>query len=593
MEPAAIIAAVGALLAAALAMSLVARRVRLPALLLLLVLGMAIGSDGADLISFSDYRLAQDIGVGALALILFEGGLTAGWRDIKPVALPAGVLATAGTLLATLLTGLAAQWLFGLSLLEGLLLGAIISSTDGAAIFSLLRGSTLRRRLARTLEGESGFNDPVAVLLVVGFADWIRLPDYGAGDLVVAFAEKLLIGGALGAAIGLVAVPALRRARLDSPGLYPVASLAVAALAFGVPELLHGSGFLGVYAAGLVLGSGAIPARRTITAFHEGLAWVAQLVLFLTLGLLVFPSRLDDVAVEGTVLALIAVVVARPAAVLLTAWPFGFSVRDRLVLGWAGLRGAVPIVLATFPVVDGLAGSEATFNIVFFAVLISTLLQATTFEAFAKRLGATTAEPALPRPLADAGTIRRLGAEVLDYPVKPGDAIVGARVRDLGLPRDGMVSVIVREGEALPPRGSMRVLEGDRLHLMVREDAARDLPQLLDRWERGPVTVPERPRPVARSRPPVFSVRPWRDEDGDPARPAQVGDRPVAAVLRVRRDRPGALVALATGDVAVTGPLLASGPPRAVGAWARQRLRAAASEGDRAWWEEVAGELAA
>ncbi len=592
METGAIIAASGALLAGALAMSLIAGRLRMPSLLLLLGLGMVLGSDGLGWIDFSDYELAQNAGVAALALILFEGGLTAGWRTIRPVLAPAATLATAGTLLTAAITGLAAQWLFDLSLLEGLLIGSIISSTDGAAIFALLRGSTLRKRLAHTLEGESGFNDPVAVLLVIGFADWLRLPDYGLGDMALLFGEKIVIGAAVGAAIGLIAAPALRRARLDSAGLYPVASLAIAALAFGLPELIGGSGFLGVYVAGLLLGSAAIPARRTITAFHEGLAWVSQLVLFLTLGLLVFPTRLDDVAVDGTILAIIAVVVARPVAVLLTAWPFGFSVRERIVLGWAGLRGAVPVVLATFPVVDGLTGSRETFDIVFFAVLLSTLLQGTTFEALAKRLGVTTSEPALPRPLADAGTVRRLGAEVVEYPVGAGDAVVGARVRDLGLPRDGMVSVIVRDGQALPPRGSMRVTAGDRLHLMVREEAARGLPQLLHRWEHGPMEIPERPARVPQGRPPVFSVRPWQDADGDPGDPDTVRGRPVATRLRMRRDAPGALVALESGEVAATGAVVVTGTPRAVGAYARQQRRTARTDGERTWWEEVAGELA-
>ena len=287
---------VGALLAAALAASLVAGRVRLPGLLLFLGLGMAIGSDGLDLIKFDDFELAETIGVIALALILFEGGLTAGWGEIRPVLQPAIGLALPGTLVTAGVAGLAASWLFDFSTLEGLLVGAIVSSTDGAAVFSLLRGAGLRKRLERTLEGEAGFNDPIAVLLVLGFIEWILHPGYGIVDMLGLFAQQLGLGLVAGVAIGWLATQAFESMRLSSPGLYPVASLATAALAYGAAETLGGSGFLAVYLAGLGLGSANIPAKRTVTAFHEGMAWVAQLTMFLTLGLLVFPADLGEVA---------------------------------------------------------------------------------------------------------------------------------------------------------------------------------------------------------------------------------------------------------------------------------------------------------
>ncbi len=350
----------GALLAAGIAGSLLAARVRLPGLLLFLALGMVIGSDGAGWIEFGrgqdDYEFARTIGVVALALILFEGGLTAGFDAIRPVLRPALGLALVGTFVTAAITGLAAAWLFGFSTLEGLLLGSIIASTDGAAVFSILRGSTLRRRLAHTLEGEAGFNDPVAVLLVIGFVEWIQEPDYGLVDMALLFGVEVGIGLAAGVAVGWLSVQGLRRARLDTPGLYPVATLASAALAFGVADALHGSGFLAVYLAGLALGSANIPAKRTVTVFHQGLGWVAQIVMFLALGLLVFPSRLDDVWVEGTVLALVLLFVARPVATFAGTALDAFSVREKIVLGWAGLRGAVPVVLATFPVIDACPG---------------------------------------------------------------------------------------------------------------------------------------------------------------------------------------------------------------------------------------------
>src|SRR4051794_12100715 len=343
----------GALLAGGLAASLMAGRVRVPALALFVGLGMAIGSDGTGWIDFDDYALARTIGVIALALILFEGGLASGFAEIRPVLRPSISLAFVGTLGTALIAGFAATWLFHFSTLEGLLLGSILAATDGAAIFSVLRGSTLERRLARTLEGEAGMNDPVAVLLVIGFIDWIEKPDYGILDMLGLFGQQLAIGIAVGLLVGRLGVELFRRVELASPGLYPVASLTTAALAFGAADVLHGSGFLAVYLAGLTLGTATIPARRTVAAFHDGLAWIAQIAMFFTLGLLVFPSQLDSVAFEGTILALVLMLLARPVAVAVATAFERFTAGERLALGWAGLRGAVPVVLATFPVLDG------------------------------------------------------------------------------------------------------------------------------------------------------------------------------------------------------------------------------------------------
>ena len=348
----------GALLAAGLLASLVAGRLRVPSLLLFLGVGMLIGSDGFGWIDFADYELSRVVGIIALALILFEGGLASGWHEIRPVFVPAFSLATVGTLVTAVIVGFGASLLFDMSTLEGLLIGAIVSSTDGAAIFAVLRGSTLRRRLARTLEGEAGMNDPVAVLLVLGFIEWIQEPDYNALDMLVAIARELAIGAAVGLLVGVLAVRMLREVRLASAGLYPVASLAFAALAFGGADVLHGSGFLAVYLPGLVIGTVATPARRTITTFHDGLAWVAQLGMFLVLGLLVFPSDFGGVWLEGIILALVLIVVARPIATFVATVGMGFTVPERVALGWAGLRGAVPVVLATFPVIEGVRSAR-------------------------------------------------------------------------------------------------------------------------------------------------------------------------------------------------------------------------------------------
>jgi potassium/hydrogen antiporter len=582
----------GALLAAGIAASLLAARVRVPALVLFLALGMIVGSDATGWIDFSDYELARTVGVVALALILFEGGLAAGWDEIRPVLAPSLGLAFVGTTVTALVCGAAAIWLFDFSTLEGLLVGAIVSATDGAAIFSLLRNSTLRRRLARTLEGESGFNDPVAVLLVLGFIDWINHPGYGFDDELLLFLRQILIGGAVGLGAGWLAVKAFKSVRLAAPGLFPVASIATAGIAFGGADVLHGSGFLAVYLAGLALGSESIPAKRSLIIFHQGLAWVAQIVMFLVLGLLVFPSRLGDVAVEGTLLALVMMFVARPLGTVLGTLGAHFSARERTVLAWAGLRGAVPVVLATFPVIEGVPHSEEFFNIVFFAVLLSTLAQGSTFEPLARRLGVTTDEPALPPPLVETGTVRRLGAEVVEYPVGDDDAIAGRRVRDLGLPRDALLNVIVRDDQAIPPRGSTRLESGDRLHVLVRAEVAKEVDGLRERWKNGPIGPAERPPPPPLAREAVFTMRPWRDDDGDPGRPQTVGGTEVADHLRTRRDVPGALVYLADGRFAVSGPSLAVGGRLQLTDYARRRLRRTADDRERAWWEEVIGALA-
>src|SRR3954447_11505376 len=411
----------GALMVAGLAASLAADRLRVPGLVLFLGLGMAIGSDGTGGIDFSNYELARTIAAVALALILFEGGLTTSFREIRSVAAPALSLAFLGTLMTALIAGVVATWLFDLSLLEGLLLGSIVSATDGAAIFALLRNSKLDRRAGLTLEGESGFNDPLSVLLVIGLIDWIQKPDFGAPDMLLLLCKELGIGLAVGLAVGWLAVQALRRSRLRSEAAYPIATLSVAALAYGGAAALHGSGFLSVYLAGLALGSAPIPAERAVSIFHEGLAGLAQVTMFLVLGLLVFPSQLWGVALEGTVLALVLVFVARPIATMVATATAQFDLRERTVLAWAGLRGAVPVVLATFPVIAAVSEGFDFFNIVFFAVLLSTLLQGSTFEPLARRLRLTTGhgeEAVEPPPI---GLLRSTAQISSSRPWKPAD----------------------------------------------------------------------------------------------------------------------------------------------------------------------------
>jgi potassium/hydrogen antiporter len=583
---------VGALLAAGLAASLAAGRLRMPGLVLVLGLGMAIGSDGAGWIDFGDFELARQIGLVALAMILFEGGLSSGFDEIKPVLGSSVALATLGTMVTAGVTAVVAGPLFDLDPLEALLLGSTVAATDAAAVFAVLRGSTLRRRLARTLEGESGVNDPVAILLVIGCIEAIEDSSFGLLDAVWLAVRELALGAAIGLAIAAAAVLFLRHVRLPSAGLYPVASIATAALAFGIADTAHGSGLLAAYLAGLVLGTVSTPARRTIVTFHDGLGWVAQLALFLTLGLLVFPGDLDEIALEGAAIAVATAVLARPAAAVLVTAAAGFSLKERLLLGWAGLRGATPIVFATFPVTAGVEHGMLMFNVAFFVVLLSTVLQGTTIEPAARLLGVTSEEAALPAPLVEPVLLNRLGAEVVQFPVRPGDAVVGHPVRELGLPREALLNVIVRGERAIPPRGSTVVQEGDQLHVIVRQEVAVEFQELLHQWRTGPLEAHRRPRPRVRSRPAVTTVRPWEPSDGDPGRPTEVAGQEVVEQLRTRRDEPGALVALADGRFAATGRLLAIGPAAELQAVARRRLARADTPSERAWWQEVVGALA-
>jgi cell volume regulation protein A len=584
----------GSLLAAGILGALLADRVRVPGLLLFLGLGMLAGSQGVGGIHFDDAELARTLGTIALILILFEGGLTAGWSEIRPVLGTAASLATIGTALTAVIAGLAAKLIFDLSFLEGMLVGAAIAATDSAAIFAVLRRSTLEKRLARSLEGESGMNDPVALLLVIGFIEWIQDPGYGFADMAGLLALKLAIGILVGVAIGRLAVAGLDRVRLPTDGIYPVATIAIAALSYGLAEVAHGSGLLATYLTALALGSARIPARRTIVAFHEGLGWVAQIALFILLGLLVFPSSLDDVALKGLALSAALILVARPVATFAATALGPLEVRERLMLGWAGLRGATPIWLATFPVVAGIGTGQELFAIVFFVVVTSTLVQGASFEPLAKRLGLTTDEPALPRRLLESGRIRRMGGDVIAYRLPSGAAAAGHRVRELELPREALVNVIVRDGHAIPPRGSTELRQGDELHILVRGELREEVEAMTATWTKGPVGRPPPPPLPHRAASQIFSVRPAREGD-DPMALSEVDGIPVLSVLRSRRDGVGAMAALADGRYAVTSDdVVAVGGRRALAGWCERRAaRSGVDQAERAWWQEVTGALIA
>ena len=389
-----LILAGGGLLAAGVLASAVAARVRLPALLLFLGLGMAVGSDGLDWIDFANYSLAHLVGTVALLLILFEGGLATGFRALRPVLGPSVSLAAIGTAGTAVIAGLSASWLFHFSIAEGLLLGAILSPTDGAAVFALLRGVRLPRQLSLTLEGEAGLNDPVAVMLVLVMVEVIRVPGYGPIDAIWFLVKQLVVGGGIGLLVGVLATTALKRLESAPSGLSLVASFATAAIAYGAAASLDGSGFLAVYLAGLAVGDANVASRRSLLAFHEGLAAVADIGMFFALGLLVFPSQFGSVLVRGTLLALLLAFVARPVSAFVATARTRFTGRERVLIGWAGLRGGVPVVLATLPLIEHVPRSLEFFNLVFFAVLVSTLIQGATVELLANRLGMSSPEAA-------------------------------------------------------------------------------------------------------------------------------------------------------------------------------------------------------
>jgi potassium/hydrogen antiporter len=476
----------GAILLLGIVAALLARRLRLPVLVLFLGVGMFLGSDGPGGIYFDDAELARGIGIVGLVAILFEGGLTSDWRQVRRVLPSALSLATAGVLVTAAVVGAAAYGLFDLTWTGALLIGATVASTDAAAVFASLRFTAVRRRLASVLTVESGFNDPLAVALTIGLISWITKPGYDGGDFVVLLAEQFWFGLLIGIGLGVLASLLLPRIPPELAGFAPVATVALAALSYGLADAAGGSGFLCVYIVALVVGNRPMPYRRAIVGFHEGLSYAAEVSLFVVLGLLVFPSRLGDVAVESVALTAVLIFAARPLAVLVST-PFQrFSRPERWFLSWAGLRGAVPIVLATFALSAGISESDTIFNTVFFVVLLSALAQGLTLEPVAKRLGLVTERRASYRPPIEVGAIGRVGAEIIEHRVEAGDAVVGRFVRDTGLPRDAIVMLIVRDGTGIPPRGSSVIEAGDTLYVLVRAGSRREIDDLLDRWENGP-----------------------------------------------------------------------------------------------------------
>ena len=482
MDVGAVFLLVGVILAGCAVVALGAARLGVPALVAFLAIGMLLGSDGPGGIAFDDAELARNVGIVGLAAILFEGGLSTSWRRLRRVAAPAALLSTVGVVATALLTGVAAYWLFGLSWLEAVLLGAVVSSTDAAAVFATLRFTIIRRRLARTLEAETGLNDPVAIALTLGLLDWIDRPDFAFSDLLVMVVRQLGLGLLVGVVLGGAAMWVFARLPHAIGAFAPVASVAAAALSFGAADVIGGSGFLAVYLVGLAVGSTPSRYRGQIVAFHAGLAFLAQVVLFVVLGLLVFPHKLVSVAGPGLVLAVLLVVAVRPIAVFVSTAVNDFTAKERVLLGWAGLRGAVPIVLATFVLSSRLGKADTIFNAVFFVVVVSSLLQGTTLDRVATRLGLVDARPTVTVPPLEVNALGSL--ELIEFDVAGDHAIAGAVVRELGLPRSALVAVIARGSETIPPRGSTLIHAGDRLFVLAPAAARPEMDDVFSRWRR-------------------------------------------------------------------------------------------------------------
>ncbi len=463
------LAATGVLLAVSVLASRTSGRAGVPVALLFLSVGIAAGHLAG--IHFDDHRLAFRAGTVALVLILFDGGLSTPVASLRRVLAPASVLATAGVAATALLAALGAR-LVGLTWLQAGLFGAIVSSTDAAAVFSVLRSARIqvRRRVAHVLEIESGVNDPMAVILTLGFTAALaegRAPGWG---LLAEAALQLAVGLVAGWLVGRGGRLVLGRVRLAAGGLYPVLTLALAFIAFGAATLLHGSGFLAVYVAGVVLGNGPLPYRTGLVRVHDAMAWFSQVAMFLVLGLLADPARLGAVALPGLALAILLAVIARPAAVVACLLPFRFSAREVAFIAWVGLRGAVPIILATYPVLAGVGGALRIFDLVFFVVVVSTLLQGAPIRWLVRRLELEVAGPPAPRAVLEIVSREPLAGEVLSFYVEPASAVAGSAIADLPFPEGATVMLIVRGHELVPPRGRTVLDPGDHVHVFTRPE---------------------------------------------------------------------------------------------------------------------------
>ena len=453
----------GFVLLASIVGTRVATRVGFPSLLLFLLVGVAIGEDGLGL-QFDDVELARNIGTAALAVILVEGGLTTRFADIRKVLAPAGALATIGVVISMVITAVGAHLLLGMDWQLALLLGAIVSSTDAAAVFSVLRVLPLPRRVAGLLEAESGFNDAPAVILVLMFSavPFAFEPEHAVADLVY----ELLAGAAIGLGFGFLGALALRRVALPASGLYPIGTFGFGIVAFAAAGAAHASGFIAAYLAAVVLANSGLPHRSATRSFAEGLGWLAQIGLFVLLGLLVDPSELAADVVPAIVVGLVLLLVARPLSVVGSLAGFSVPLREQVFLSWAGLRGAVPIVLATFPIVAGVPDSNRLLNVVFLLVVVFTLVQGPSLRPLAHALRLIPRDS--PREIqVESAPLDVLEAELLTLTVRPTSRLHSVTVLELRLPDPSVITLIIREGHTFVPLPDTRIEAGDELLIVT------------------------------------------------------------------------------------------------------------------------------
>jgi cell volume regulation protein A len=446
-------------------------RFAIPALLLFLIIGMLAGSEGIGGLYFDNAQLAKSIGIVALIFIIFSGGLDTNWKDTKAIVWPGVVLSTVGVLLTAIITGFFAIYILKFSFLEGMLLGSIVSSTDAAAVFSILRSKriSLKQPLKPLLEFESGSNDPMAVFLTVGFISILTVKNMSIPALIPRFFLDMGMGALIGYLMARFIVFFINRLKLYCEGLYPVIMISLILLTYVIAVFLKGNGILAVYIAGLMLGQAEFPNKRMIVRFHDGLAWLVQIVMFVTLGLLVFPSHILPLIGTGLLLTFLLMVIARPVSVLLCLLPFKISTRKKVMVAWVGLRGSVPIILATFPFMAGIPQADTIFNIVFFIVIASVLIQGTSIPAISKMLKLDA--PWTNRTSYPLEFEKREGidAELTDIIVPYDSEVAGKMIRDINVPEKCLIMLISRNDKFIIPSGTTVIESGDVLLVLANE----------------------------------------------------------------------------------------------------------------------------
>lgn len=436
-----------------------------PALVIFLTVGMLAGSDGIGGIQFNDPYMAQSLGVIALTFILFSGGLETKWDKIKPILWKGITLSTLGVLLTALSVGVFISTFFDFSLTEGLLIGSIVSSTDAAAVFSILRSKNmgLKNNISPLLELESGSNDPMAYFLTIGVTFLLVHPGTSFASLIPLFFQQMIIGALAGYLLGKFMAWLMNHIKLDYEGLYPVLTLGLILFTYSITNYLNGNGFLAVYLSAIILGNEKFIHKKSIFRFYDGQAWLMQIVMFLTLGLLVFPKQVLPFAGTGLLIALFLILIARPIAVFICLLPFKMKNNERLLISWVGLRGAVPIVFATYPLIYNVEKSPVIFNIVFFIVLTSVMLQGTTIPVIAKWLHLfeplkkdLEVLPATELPVTPKN-------EIFKIDIKDNPNIAGKKIFQLNIPESSLIVLIKRDDKYFQPDGATVILQNDKL----------------------------------------------------------------------------------------------------------------------------------